>query len=706
MKEMDAGELQRRLEEIRVAPSSELDESIRRMADAAESAETAAAIKVVPAADPGWARLLRSRLFRVAACLALASVAALGVWRVSARRWEIMPSAFAQAEEALANTKAANWIHVHGTSFGETMEVWISGNAGRAFKKYGNGLLEVDDMSAAQQYDYSPVTNLITVSQISEKLPPRFMGKLTFLEMFEGQLKTAQEQGLLEVTRGQLTIDGRTYTLLRLKPKPALAKSGWRLSDIAVDPVEKRIVQWEMFDAEDGKSAGILQFDYPAVGPEDIYALGAPKEARVVNAARPAALPAPNLAIEDIEKKMRAAEDRFAPTYCAAVFQGSERRDGSFRPNEVDVTYKKNGQWRVERYVAAKPPDAQGRRLMMDALPDDMESIMAWVKDERAFQVGFLTTLDVTDFARLGITFSIDKNGTPEKTHGGGFEQFTPEFLAWNNFLTYKGERILLPATQGAFGPLLVVERKTQGNVTEKGYVAVPQRMQWSLNASHDYIVEDDETVSNPDEAPWQIDKDWRKGVKLDAFQEQRWSNSRQVLEYARTAQDQWYAKKILGTRSSSQTDTSTPMWIVYLDTEREIPDALFYPATVKERLDSGQVPYLQVFDQAIAKIDGRMAWPATAEDVAKAYLEAGAQSRWDEVAVLCPGSGATDRKNWRGPQGQWVISQGEITGPDQITIRCALADHFAKDGKYTHFIFVAKSKSKKGRYYIASGPY
>ena len=188
-----------------------------------------------------------------------------------------------------------------------------------------------------------------------------------------------------------------------------------------------------------------------------------------------------------------------------------------------------------------------------------------------------------------------------------------------------------------------MVERKTQGNVNEKGYIAVPQRMEWSLNASHDYIVEDDETVSNPDEAPWQTDKDWLKGVKLNAFQEQRWSESRQVLEYARTAQGQWYAKKILGTRSSSQADTSKPMWIVHLDTEREIPNDLFDQAKVKDRLDYGQVPYLQAFDQAIAKIDNRTTWPATPEEVAQAYLEAGAQSHWDEVAVLCPGSGATD---------------------------------------------------------------
>ncbi len=595
---------------------------------------------------------------------------------------------------------------MHETGSGEALEPWVSENPFRAFKKYGNGLLEVDDMSTGRQYYYSPATNLITVSQISGKFPADFMGKLTFFEMFEGQLKTAQEQGLLEVTRGQRTVDGRTCTVLKLKPKPALAKSGWRPSDIIVDPVEKRILEWETFDMEDGKSVGMMQFDYPEVGPEDIYALGASKEARVVNAAKPAAQPAANLAVEDIQEKVRAAQDRFAPAYCAAVFQGSARRDGSFQPREVDVVYKKNGQWRVERYVAAKPADAQGRRLMMDALPDDMESIMAWVKDQRAFQVGFLTTLDVTDFAHLGITFSIGENGAPEKTRGSGFEQFTPEFLAWDNFLTYKGERVLLPATQGAFGSLLVVERKTQGNVNEKGYIAVPQRMEWSLNASHDYIVEDDETVSNPDEAPWQTDKDWLKGVKLNAFQEQRWSESRQVLEYARTAQGQWYAKKILGTRSSSQADTSKPMWIVHLDTEREIPNDLFDQAKVKDRLDYGQVPYLQAFDQAIAKIDNRTTWPATPEEVAQAYLEAGAQSHWDEVAVLCPGSGATDRKNWRRPQGKWVISQGEVTGPDQITIHCALANSFAKDRKYTHFIFVAKSKSKKGRYYIAGGPY
>ena len=708
MKEMNADELQRRLEEIRVAPSRELDESVRRMADAAEDAETAAANKAAPAADPGWARLLRSRLFRIAACLVLAGGVALTLWRVSAKRWEIMPSAYAQMEEAFANSKAANWIHVHGSISGESVELWLSKNPYRSFKKEGNGQLEVFDFSAGRQYAFSPVTRLIITSQISEKLPPEMMGKTTFLDIFEAGIKAAQDQGIAQVTRGQRTTDGKTYTVVKLVPKHdyASVNKGFAPSqEIVIDPLEKRVVQVEVFEKDGGKSIGMIQFDYPAVGPEDIYALGAPKDARVVNAPTPTA-PVVDFAVEDIQEKVRAARDQFAPTYCAAVVQGHVQRDGSIRPQEVDVTYKKNGRWRVERYVTAKPPDEQGRRIMMDALPDDMESIMAWVKDQRASQIGFLTTLDATDFAHLGVTFEIGKNGTPEETRGGGFEQFTPEFFAWDEFLIYKGERTLLPGSQGTFGSLAVVERKTQGNINEKGYVAVPQRMQWSLNASRDYIVEAAETVSNPDDAPWQVDKDWRKGVKLGPLQENRFSDSRQVLEYAQTAQGQWYAKNILKILSSSRADTSRQIWSVHLDTEREIPDDLFDPAKVKERLDSGQVPYLQAFDQAIAMIDSRTTWPATPEDVAKAYLEAGAQSQWDEVAVLCPGSGATDRRNWRGPQGQWVTSQGEVTGPDQVTIRCALADTFAKDGRYTHFIFIAKSKSKKQRYYVVGGPY
>jgi hypothetical protein len=150
-------------------------------------------------------------------------------------------------------------------------------------------------------------------------------------------------------------------------------------------------------------------------------------------------------------------------------------------------------------------------------------------------------------------------------------------------------------------------------------------------------------------------------------------------------------------------------MWIVHMDTEREIPEDLFDQSKVKDRLDSSRVPYLQAFDQAIAKIDSRPTWPATAEEVAKAYLEAGAQSRWDEVAVLCPGSGAKDRKNWHGPQGEWVLEQPQKTptpAGDQFTIRCAPKDQFEKNGKYTYAVYIRNDSSKKHRYYVNAGPY
>ena len=92
----------------------------------------------------------------------------------------------------------------------------------------------------------------------------------------------------------------------------------------------------------------------------------------------------------------------------------------------------------------------------------------------------------------------------------------------------------------------------------------------------------------------------------------------------------------------------------------------LMNPDTLTPDLfDQTQAKRQVAFDKAIAEIDSRAAWPETPEAVAKAYLAAGAQGLWDEVAVLAPGSATRDRSHRTGSQRD--VGDGQAGARDRL---------------------------------------
>jgi hypothetical protein len=111
----------------------------------------------------------------------------------------------------------------------------------------------------------------------------------------------------------------------------------------------------------------------------------------------------------------------------------------------------------------------------------------------------------------------------------------------------------------------------------------IPGRTVQYFNPSRDYVCEESEFEEDT-EADWQEDKQWLKDVHATPEARERYVyESRKVLEYAQTADGQWYASKIRNEmcydRSGAQ--RLEILTLIYVDTERAIPDELLDPDSV-----------------------------------------------------------------------------------------------------------------------------
>jgi hypothetical protein len=282
MNQSDPNSIEQRLSAIRLKVSARLDERVERLAKGMDVAGAHDATEDVVVPKPLVdGRLRRRWILRAAVGVAAVFAVALAIWALLNGRSNLMPSAYAQVTEALANSKASNWIRMQVTVAGGKGEGWLSHDPFRVLNKQVNGDLEVLDWGKHRQYEYNAAKRTITVREIIEGPPKELSGNQSFLEMMESQFKKMQAEGKLEVKREERTVGGKTYTVLKINlPAPT---QGFQCMELMVDTAKKRIVQAEYLEKENGKSVATAHFEYPAEGPTDIYALGAPKDAILLN---------------------------------------------------------------------------------------------------------------------------------------------------------------------------------------------------------------------------------------------------------------------------------------------------------------------------------------------------------------------------------------------------------------------------------------
>jgi hypothetical protein len=462
------------------------------------------------------------------------------------------PSAYAQLAEAVENTKQAGWMHIHARMMGVPVEMWASFRDGSFYNKFGSRITGSDGPTH-RQYTYDGATNTLTIkySDIAYAL-----GKANnFFDLLTNQLAKMEDDDRSEITTVD-SAEGRRRTV-RVRQKDA--PDTW--VSVTFDVRAKRLVEMEARNfGPDGKATGVpthvtFQIDYLQAGPPDIYALGVPRDAKVIDHT-----PSPRLI--ELKVGIERAKRQFDQEYVALVLR--EPRPGL---PDAHLILKKGARVRTEWQTA---------HLHAPPLPEQwsLHRLAQWAislpRREIAIYQGAASTR---------LTFA--ENGDPQVERQTDDPQppTTVENYTWE--AVYPQVMSLVRQEDNPFPQWIAVERFHQGRVYNGNVSFYPRHDRYWFDPERDHICRRYESVEDA-QAPWQEDKDWLKDLPAGAKQRTRkeiWRH--EVLELDQTGAGNWYVKRFKWSYGQPDRPLQEIVSTVYLDTSREIPDALFDPEQV-----------------------------------------------------------------------------------------------------------------------------
>lgn len=296
--------------------------------------------------------LHRNRRGLLVASMAAAVLAAAGVWF-----WRPSVS-WAEVAKALAGKR---WIHgVSKEKDGTTFEWWFSIERGVFAQRYDKQAL-FEDNRLHVRYEYEPEVGRI-VRQVS---PEKDAGR-SAAELFEGIMRGKVREGLffgdkeLIAQESRRIVDGDHQWLeydLTFRGKHLEAVRLMRLR-FRVDPETHLPYSMKAIPiaASDGQSAAEARseriFDYPDQGPNDIYDLGAPRNAELVDRV-------PNDDLKRVVAAVESGRNEFDSYFAVVVEQAANDR---WYSGSQTLIWRKGSQWRAEigsfdKWPAPPEPD-------------------------------------------------------------------------------------------------------------------------------------------------------------------------------------------------------------------------------------------------------------------------------------------------------------------------------------------------------------
>jgi len=452
----------------------------------------------------------------------------------------IVQSAYAEIATAVGNSKAAEWVHF--VSQKGQLETWVSWHPFRVFQKTAQGAVGFEDGESYESLRYDPDQKTIQMVDRATNLSDATAssGMLNFIM---SSINEDREQGL-SFEKSQATVNGKKCTVYSVKePGGTLRKK------LAVDDHAKQIVRYEILVY--GQQIA-MDFDYPASGPKDIYALGVPRDAKIVD----------NRTGDQQSRRLKAsaetAEHEFDADFRAVVACGPfDPKTKTLVVDNITVYYQKHHQRRNDEW---EPDPGTSTSLAAEKI-DELEKYMAAHGPNR---VGMTAGGGVQYYELLSTTHVYKGMGGPAI--------LTNQF--WQTYDDRFGHAV--PDVTGPEGRLVGTQRVNPAVIWQNKVGSLPVRYTTYFNPQRDYIAERDEYWVGSLKESWlpasERDKTF-PAVSENAHDPGKSITT--VLEYAKTPSGHWYPKKQL-IEGEYQGRKGTFMKIIYLDTKYQFPDGLF----------------------------------------------------------------------------------------------------------------------------------
>lgn len=451
----------------------------------------------------------------------------------------------------------------------ERAQFWYSFTSKVEASKEQNGKLTFYDYSRQVAYAYDPGAEQVTIFSLGER---KFAsGAGSPWELMEKTVEQLSENEGVQVTRKSEEYNGRNVEIHKVRVPRKVGIEEWLF---VADSDTHLIMTLKLrgYDSDGNVIVnGEMIFDYPDDGPADIYELGAPRSAAVIDdRTKPEA--------EEMLKTYKAYCQNAPSRYIAvAVHYNHIERIGADVIDEVVRVYTDGRLQRFEKYQVFDWLEyLDNWQKYSDQMGNTLDSQLKWWTQGEYSGCILVVLYD----GEYNYTVERDlktkrwSSKPPEHDPERNYRDFGLSSWGWPQYnlrLGVPGEPAItvLDDEYSKQNKLTCLQMLWQGKV-HKDWAALPCKRSWYLNPQCDYICQrfEESYVRN---APWQKDKSWLEGVKPDRISAER-TRIREVTEFGQTDAGQWYPRRI---------DTGRNALTIFLDTDPEFPEGIFDPRTL-----------------------------------------------------------------------------------------------------------------------------
>ena len=482
--------------------------------------------------------------------------------------------AFGQIKQAVENVP---WVHSVNNNSNCSDEGWLSFVQQIEINKKADGKVTYTDYRKKVKYVYSPETETITLSDISNK---KFaLGTTDLFSLIEAYLDKERARGAKLIRQNGLYHDlpAEILTITR-------SENNWTeeikifLNTESYLPLAVEVESGDL----NGESSyvGHVTFDYPENGPQDIYALGVPQSARIINL-----LPEPE-ALEVLHAYQEYRDK--APSRYAAVMIFDTEESVMVEENVfgcATIIYSDEQRQYGEEYKILGTSDEYAHQI-----GDTFESVMNWCRRSDLAKPSVVDLFNGVYHYQSQYDEGDSRWNLQPREDCPGDERGN-----YLKVLRRKGWPRIVPQAENSpphqihiienhyskkYG-LICIELLRQGtNYGGRVKAMPPIRELYYLNPRKDYICQRLEHFRRRN-APWQEDSSWLDGIDPDNIRPDA-TTITQVTEYGKTSSGQWYPKvvtcTIVGVRKDGTPGVFTTIETVYLETAPQFPEGIFDP--------------------------------------------------------------------------------------------------------------------------------
>ncbi len=569
-----ADNIDKLIKKLHLSASAELDERVH-----SEISKVLAESKKIKSAklEPKiWRIIMKSRITKLAAAAVIIIAVMVGIHYFGGS----INGASVALGQVMENMKKMPWLHgvIEGAYSGkpDRFEGWISFESRIHASKRPSGEIQYRHRDILNKYD--PKSKTITISYMPND-EFRKMGSVW--DYWESMIKHFNE-GAAKISQEKSIYEGKETTVFKISCSPFGTPMEIKMT---VD-AEKNLpifLNQKAFDANGNITIEAnAYFDYPENGPADIYELGVPRSAKVIN----------NLPSKEVSQilEMYGSHRESAPSRYIALVTNScfDEKLDTFLTHGISVIYRNNKTQRIDEFRLPRTGQKEWRENWLTfkkEMGNTFESQLAWWK-----QNGEICNVDLYD-EKFQYVVSRENDkwvAQPRKYMPLGD-------LRADNDLADFGWGVHFVSTFSGSCPFTIVENeyskkhnvicveitaqgRTGTDSTQQVWAVPPKRTRCYLNPERDYICQRFEQHESF-EAPWQEDKTWLEHIEKNNIKKQ-WADNRvrEVVEFEQTEEGQWYPKTIKSWNPADTHNNIISIKKIYLRTNPKFPDGIFDP--------------------------------------------------------------------------------------------------------------------------------